>query len=82
MTTVPQPEQWVGKAVLRLEDPALLRGRARFVDDLPIKAGTLHAAIVRSPHAHAEIVSIDAAKAMRAPGVAAAGHTPSFQKLA
>jgi 2-furoyl-CoA dehydrogenase large subunit len=71
MIAIPQPEQWVGKAVPRLEDPALLRGRARFVDDLPIKAGTLHAAILRSPHAHAEIVSINTAKALQAPGVAA-----------
>lgn len=61
----------VGKPILRLEDPALLRGRARFVDDLPVKAGTLHAAILRSPHAHAEIVSIDTSEAGRAPGVAA-----------
>jgi 2-furoyl-CoA dehydrogenase large subunit len=64
-------EKLVGKRVLRLEDPALLRGRARFVDDLPVKPGTLHAAILRSPHAHAEIISIDASKALRAPGVAA-----------
>jgi 2-furoyl-CoA dehydrogenase large subunit len=71
MTAANQPECLVGRPVLRLEDPALLRGRARFVDDLPVKAGTMHAAIVRSPHAHAEIVSIDAGKALQAPGVAA-----------
>jgi 2-furoyl-CoA dehydrogenase large subunit len=65
------PERLVGKPVLRLEDPALLRGRASFVDDLPVKPGTLHAAILRSPHAHGEIVSIDARKALKAPGVAA-----------
>jgi CO/xanthine dehydrogenase Mo-binding subunit len=47
-----QVEHFVGAPVLRLEDPTLLRGRARFVDDLPIKAGTVHAAIVRLPHAH------------------------------
>jgi 2-furoyl-CoA dehydrogenase large subunit len=46
-------ENFVGAPVLRLEDPTLLRGRARFVDDLPIEAGAVHAAIVRSPHAHA-----------------------------
>jgi 2-furoyl-CoA dehydrogenase large subunit len=77
MTTLVQPatpphqEALVGKPVLRLEDPALLRGRARFVDDLPVKAGTLHAAILRSPHPHAEIVSIDTSKALQTPGVAA-----------
>ncbi len=71
MTRQPQAETFIGKPILRLEDPALLRGRARFVDDLPVKPGTLHAAIVRSPHAHAEIVSIDISKARQAPGVAA-----------
>jgi 2-furoyl-CoA dehydrogenase large subunit len=69
MTAITQVEKWVGKPVLRLEDPALLRGRARFVDDLPVKAGTLHAAILRSPHAHAEIVSIEASKALQTSGV-------------
>jgi 2-furoyl-CoA dehydrogenase large subunit len=71
MTATIQAEKFVGSPVLRLEDPTLLRGRARFVDDLPVKAGTVHAAIVRSPHAHAEIVSIDVSKALQAPGIAA-----------
>jgi 2-furoyl-CoA dehydrogenase large subunit len=71
MPDIPQSEKLVGKPVLRLEDPALLRGRARFVDDLPVKPRTLHAAILRSPHPHAEIVSIDASKALQAQGVAA-----------
>jgi 2-furoyl-CoA dehydrogenase large subunit len=71
MTITPRTDDLVGKPVLRLEDPALLRGRARFVDDLPVKPGTLHAAILRSPHAHAEIVSIDAGRALQARGVAA-----------
>ena len=67
----PQTETFVGKSFLRMEDPALLRGQARFVDDLPVKPGTLHAAVLRSPHAHAEIVSIDIRRARRASGVAA-----------
>jgi 2-furoyl-CoA dehydrogenase large subunit len=67
----PKTEKHVGKRVLRLEDPPLLRGRARFVDDLPVKPGTLHAAILRSPHPHADLVSIDASAARAAPGVAA-----------
>ncbi len=71
MTTAPTPDKIVGKSILRLEDPALLRGRARFVDDLPVKPGTLHAAILRSPHPHAEILAIDTSKAQQAPGVAA-----------
>src|ERR1043166_10110136 len=71
MTHHPEAETFVGKSFLRMEDPSLLRGRARFVDDLPVKPGTLHAAILRSPHPHAEIVAIDAAAALAQPGVAA-----------
>ena len=70
MATI-QRDSLVGKPVLRLEDPALLRGRARFVDDLPVKPGTLQAAVLRSPHPHADIVSIDADEARQAPGVVA-----------
>ncbi len=40
--------------MLRKEDPALLSGRGRYADDLPVPVGTLHAHVVRSPHAHAE----------------------------
>jgi 2-furoyl-CoA dehydrogenase large subunit len=61
----------VGQRVLRVEDPPLLRGRGQFIDDLPVKTGTLHAAILRSPHAHAEIVSIQTAGALAQPGVRA-----------
>ena len=39
----------LGKPLLRKEDPALLSGRGRFADDLPVPAGTLHAHVVRSP---------------------------------
>jgi hypothetical protein len=54
----------------RIEDADLLLGRGRFADDLPVPRGTLHAAILRSPYAHAELVSIDAAAALAMPGVA------------
>ncbi len=57
-----------GARVARLEDPALLTGRARFVDDIALP-GMLHACFVRSPHAHARIRSIDAAAARTMPGV-------------
>ncbi len=50
----------------------LLTGRGRFIDDLGCRPATLHAAILRSPHAHADIVAIDTSTAARhAPGVAA-----------
>jgi 2-furoyl-CoA dehydrogenase large subunit len=63
-------EPWVGRSVPRLEDAALLTGTGRFIDDLGTPAGTLHAAILRSPHAFAEIASIDAGRARTIPGVA------------
>jgi carbon-monoxide dehydrogenase large subunit len=57
--------------MLRREDPALLTGEARFVDDLDV-TGALHVAVVRSPHAHARISSVDVAGALTQPGVVAA----------
>ena len=59
----------VGRAVERVEDAALLTGRGRFADDVGERPGTAHAAVLRSPHAHAEIVSLDAAAAVSTPGV-------------
>ena len=59
----------LGKSMLRKEDPALLSGRGRYADDLPVPAGTLHAHVIRSPHAHAEIVHIDATRALAHDGV-------------
>jgi aerobic carbon-monoxide dehydrogenase large subunit len=57
-----------GARVARLEDPALLTGRGRFVDDIKL-AGALHACFVRSPHAHARIRAIDASAARAMPSV-------------
>jgi 2-furoyl-CoA dehydrogenase large subunit len=61
---------WVGRSIERIEDAALLTGRGRFIDDLGTMPGTLHAAILRSPHAHARIRAIDVEAARAAPGVA------------
>jgi 2-furoyl-CoA dehydrogenase large subunit len=60
----------IGQALQRVEDFALLTGRGRFADDLPVAAGTLHAAILRSPHPHADILAIDMSLALAIPGVA------------
>jgi len=57
-----------GARVRRLEDPALLVGRGRFVDDVKLP-GVLHACFVRSPHAHARLRGIDIKPAMSIPGV-------------
>jgi aerobic carbon-monoxide dehydrogenase large subunit len=58
----------VGRALRRKEDPRLITGRGRYVDDLHLP-GTLWAAFVRSPEAHAKIASIDADAARARPGV-------------
>jgi carbon-monoxide dehydrogenase large subunit len=60
----------LGNAVLRVEDPDLVRGRSSFVDNQRIE-GTAHAVFVRSPLAHARITSVDTAEAEQAPGVLA-----------
>jgi carbon-monoxide dehydrogenase large subunit len=60
--------KWFGAAVKRKEDPALLSGKGRFVDDVRLP-GTLHAAFVRSPHPHAKIRGIDTSAARALPGV-------------
>src|SRR5215469_1479891 len=61
-------DKFVGASVKRREDAALLTGRGRFVDDISFP-GTLVARMVRSPHPHARIRSIDASGALRMPGV-------------
>jgi 2-furoyl-CoA dehydrogenase large subunit len=62
---------WLGQSIERVEDAALLTGRGRYIDDLGVPPGTLHAAILRSPHAHATIRAIRIEAARAAPGVAA-----------
>jgi len=61
--------KYFGAAVKRREDPRFLRGEGRFVDDVTLP-GVLHAAFVRSPHAHAVVRKIHTAAAAAAPGVA------------
>lgn len=58
----------LGGAIRRREDPALIRGKGRYVDDIKLN-GMLHVAFVRSPFAHARITSIDTAEAAGMPGV-------------
>ncbi|WP_029043248.1 molybdopterin cofactor-binding domain-containing protein [Cupriavidus sp. WS] len=66
-----RPAPHVGRPMARVEDAAILTGRGRYADDLGVRPGTLHAAILRSPHAHAELGAIDFAAALKAPGVRA-----------
>jgi aerobic carbon-monoxide dehydrogenase large subunit len=60
--------KFFGASVKRREDPRFLRGEGRFIDDVVVP-NLLHAAFLRSPHAHARIVKIDTAAAAASPGV-------------
>ena len=69
MGVATERETWVGKAVPRLEDEALLRGEGRFMDDIDPARNAGHAAILRSQLAHARIVRLDVSAALEHPGV-------------
>ncbi len=60
----------IGQGVSRFEDPRLLRGGGRYVDDLQLP-GMAHGVVLRSQHAHAKIVSLDVSAAKASPGVLA-----------
>ena len=62
-------QRWIGKSVSRVEDGRLLTGRGTFIDDHPPVANACHAAIVRSPHAHARIRGWDVSAALQMEGV-------------
>jgi carbon-monoxide dehydrogenase large subunit len=59
---------YIGARVKRKDDVMLLRGLGKYVGDIH-RAGMMHAAVLRSTHAHARIVTIDAAAALKLPGV-------------
>ena len=59
-----------GSGIKRREDPRLITGQARYTDDIKLP-GVLHMAVVRSPYAHANIVSIDSSAATAMDGVVA-----------
>ena len=71
---------WVGASVPRREDPRLLAGRGRFVDDITLP-GMLHAQFVRSTEAHADLLAVDLDEVRATPGVVAA-YTASDLDLA
>jgi len=71
-TTVARPsttQSWIGQPVKRVEDARLLTGRGNFIDDYAPCSNVHHAAIVRSPHAHARIVGYDVSAALAMEGV-------------
>jgi carbon-monoxide dehydrogenase large subunit len=59
----------IGRAIRRVEDPALLTGTAHYLDDIRLP-GLLSIAFLRSPHAHARLAAVDAGAAAGTPGVA------------
>ena len=61
-------QKWVGRSVNRVEDKRLLRGKGQFLDDIKLP-GMYHAAVLRSPYAHAIIKSVDVSHALKMPGV-------------
>jgi aerobic carbon-monoxide dehydrogenase large subunit len=63
-------QRYTGASVKRSEDPRILAGRGRYVDDIKLP-GMLHAAFVRSPLAHARVLAVDASAARALPGVVA-----------
>jgi CO/xanthine dehydrogenase Mo-binding subunit len=63
-----QSLKWIGKSMKRVEDPRLLTGQGRYIDDIDLP-NMLHAAVLRSPRPHAKIRSIDTRAAAALPGV-------------
>jgi aerobic carbon-monoxide dehydrogenase large subunit len=61
---------YVGQSIKRFEDPKLVTGHGAFVDDITLP-DMLHAAVLRSPYAHARIQAVDVSAARQLPGVVA-----------
>src|SRR5215467_10647552 len=70
----------VGARIHRREDPRLVRGHGRYTEDF-VRPNTAYAAVVRSPHAHARIRSIDLTDAVKAHGVVAVLTAADFKKV-
>jgi CO/xanthine dehydrogenase Mo-binding subunit len=68
VSTEPENGKWVGKGLPRKEDARLLRGRGKFIDDIRLH-NMLYLKFVRSPFAHARILSVDTSAAEALPGV-------------
>src|SRR5262245_62361761 len=63
-----QPLKWIGKNIKRVEDPRLLTGQGRYIDDIDLP-NMLHAAVIGSTRANARIKSIDVGPATELRGV-------------
>ena len=65
--SLPSVRRWVGKPIKTKEDRRFVQGKGLYSDDIQLKR-TLYAAVLRSPHAHANIKSIDVSKAAQPRG--------------
>ena len=63
-------QTYIGASIKRKEDVRFLTGQASYLDDIT-RPGMLHAAVLRSPHGHARVLSIDTSAAVALPGVTA-----------
>src|SRR5947207_11843716 len=72
--------QMIGARIHRREDPHLITGGGRYVEDL-VRPGTLTMAVVRSPHPHARIKNIDASAATAISGVVAVLTAADFKPV-
>src|SRR5215469_8809802 len=70
----------VGARIHRREDPRLVSGQGRYADDFA-RTHAAYLAVVRSPHAHARVRSIDVTEALKAPGVVAVLTAADFKKV-
>ena len=81
MATATEPtSSLIGAPVKRVEDPRLITGAARFLDDVRL-TGLAHVAVLRSPYAHARIRGIDTSAAAAAPGVLGVYTGKDFEHL-
>src|SRR3954454_9920769 len=80
MAATEAPVELLGAPIKRVEDPRLMTGAAKYLDDLKLQ-NMAHVAILRSPYAHARIGAIDPAKAAAAPGVVAVVTGRDFEHL-
>src|SRR5436190_16209563 len=80
LTALDRPNSYIGRSVPRPNLTRLTEGRGQYVSDVTLPR-MAHVAYLRSPHAHARIVSIDSAAAQQAPGVIAVVTGPELAKV-
>lgn len=80
MSELDRPNSYIGRSVPRPNARRLLRGRGQFTDDLTLPR-MAHVAFLRSPHAHARIVSLDVDAARTSPGVLLVATGPDVAKV-